>query len=359
MRRLAVLALITTGVIVIAGATADSSPKQVASLSLRQLAGQKIIYGFDGHTPPSALARRIRAGEGAGVILFSRNVASRAQLKRLCAQLQAIPRPRGLRAPLLIMIDQEGGVVKRLRGAPEHSAAQLGRIGSSRLATDEGRGTARNLRAVGVNVDLAPVLDAGRPGSDTRRLGRSYAARPSLVARLGVSFARGLETGNVAATAKHFPGLGAAKGNEDFAINRISLSRGTLRGIDEAPFAVAARARIPLVMVSTAIYPAFDRAPALFSRRIVIGELRRRLHYGGVTISDDLEVPAFRRLGTPAARAVRSARAGVDLLLMAQHLSSGAQTTDALVTASRHGDLGRDGLEASAERVLRLRASLR
>jgi beta-N-acetylhexosaminidase len=359
MRRLAALGLIAIGSTVIAGATADSSPTPVASLSLRQLAGQKVIYGFDGHTPPSGLVRRIRAGEGAGVILFSRNIASRAQLKRLCAQLQRVPRPRNLRAPLLIMIDQEGGVVKRLSGAPRHSAAQLGRIGSSRLANDEGRSTARNLRAVGVNVNLAPVLDAGRPGSNTRRLGRSYSARPSLAARLGVSFARGLETGNVAATAKHFPGLGAAQGNEDFAINRISLSRDTLRGVDEAPFGTAARARVPLVMVSTAIYPAFDRAPALFSRRIVIGELRRRLHFGGVTISDDLEVPAFRPVGTPASRAVRSARAGLDLLLMAQHLSSGGQSVDALVAATHHGDLDRAGLEASAQRVLRLRAGLR
>src|SRR5436305_1093954 len=167
----------------VSGGTPAPAPAPPA-LTTRQLVGQHMIYSYGGVSPPPALERRIRGGEAAGVILFGRNIASRARLRATIARLQALPRPAGLRAPLLVMIDQEGGFVKRLSGAPSRSPAAIGRSGSAALARREGAATARNLRAVGVNVDLAPVLDVARPGSFQERLERSYSRDPAKVAAL-------------------------------------------------------------------------------------------------------------------------------------------------------------------------------
>ncbi|MDX6673279.1 MAG: beta-N-acetylhexosaminidase [Solirubrobacteraceae bacterium] len=329
------------------------------ALSTRQLVGQHMVLSYAGPTPPAALERRIRAGEVAGVILFARNIASRGGLRATIARLQAIPRPAGLGAPLLVMIDQEGGLVKRLSGAPSRSPAAVGRTGSIAVARAEGTATARNLRGVGVNVNLAPVLDTARPGSFSEQLGRSYSRDPARVAALGSAFAGALRAGSVAATAKHFPGIGVPRVDEDAVASRIGLSQATLRRIDEAPFAAAIRGRIDLVMLATAIYPAFDRLPALFSRRLATDELRGRLGFTGVSITDDLETAAASQYGSPATQARMSTRAGADLLLFAQSYARGAQAAEGLIRDTRAGRVSTPELRSSAARILALRASLR
>ena len=123
----------------------------------------------------------IRDGRVAGVILFAANLPSRASGRRLIAELQSIHRPAGLRDPLLIMVDQEGGLVKRIDGAPAVSAAQMGARGSG-FSSEQGRRTAANLRDVGVNVDLAPVLDVARPGGDIAETERGFGSTPARVA---------------------------------------------------------------------------------------------------------------------------------------------------------------------------------
>ena len=257
------------------------------------------------------------------------------------------------------MIDQEGGQVKRLSGAPDRSPAQVGATGDPGVARDLGRATAKNLLGVGVNVNLAPVLDIGRPGSFVRRLGRAYGSTASRVIRMGVPFAQGLGDGGVAATAKHFPGLGDATVDEDTSNNRSDRSALFLRGTDMAPFAAAFKARIPMVMTSTSIYTALDSArPALLSAKITTGELRDRLKFAGVSITDDLDVQALRRFGSGPRLGLRAARAGNDLLLFAQSYANAAAAGAAIIRAASDGDFTRGNLEEHARRVLALRASL-
>src|SRR6202012_429708 len=183
---------------------------------------------------------------------------------------------RGL--PLLVMTDQEGGQVKRVDGAPEASAATMGAEGPS-FSRREGRETAANLKSLGVNVDLAPVLDVGRPGGVIADTERSFGETPGAVASTAVPFAQGLEEGGVAATAKHFPGLGTASENTDFEGQRLGLSKAELRAADEGPSAAFIAPGGKLVMLSTATYPAFSDRPAAFTRRIATGELRDRLGF--------------------------------------------------------------------------------
>jgi beta-N-acetylhexosaminidase len=324
-------------------------------LTTRQLVGQHVVYPFAGRTVPAALEARIRRGEAAGVIFFARNLGSRAAVRTLTRRLQAIPRPRGLRAPLLLMVDQEGGPVKRLRGAPTLSAPEMG---DPRTALAQGRATARTLRDAGMNVDLAPVLDTPRPGSVLDAEGRGFGSSAERVAELGTAFARGLERGGVAAAAKHFPGLGAAPRNTDDAAVRVRLGAAELRATDRLPFTAAVRAGVPLVMLSSAVYPALDPRPAVLSRRIATRELREAVGFGGVSISDDLQTPAFAAYGGASAAAVRATRAGVDLLLFAQTFAGADAAARAVAGAVERRRLSRRELRASAERVMRLRVAL-
>ena len=353
------VAAVTAATLAIAPATAAAPeaeqppPRSVAErLTPARAAGQRIVFGFAGTEPPRALLRRIRRGQAAGVILFARNIRSRAQVRAMNAAFQRW-RPPGA-PPLLVMVDQEGGIVKRLAGAPRRSPAALGRIGSESLARAEGRNAARNLRGVGINVNLAPVVDLGRPGRIMRAQRRAFSADPGRVARLVGAFADGLRAGGVLACAKHFPGLGGARHDQDRVNNTIRLSARRLRAEDYAPYERLA-GRVELVMTSTADYPALDSRPAVFSRRIVEGELRERVGFAGATITDSLGTESATRLGSPEARAVRAARAGNDLLLFASSYAAGVRGARALAAAIERGEMAG---EAARRRVASLRAAL-
>jgi beta-N-acetylhexosaminidase len=256
------------------------------------------------------------------------------------------------------MVDQEGGDVKRLpQGPPNASPAQLGQSGDENQARDEGKATGSYLRGLGINVDLAPVLDVARPGGVIAATERGFGSTAQRVAATAVPFAQALQQGGVAASGKHFPGFGAARENTDFAVQRIGLPKQRLRVVDEAPYRTFIAAGGDLVMLSTAIYPAFSPDPAAFARSIATGELRRRLGFEGVSISDALETVAVENFGGAAKAGLAGARAGTDLLLFAA-LAPAERAWRALVAKLRAGALDRDEFEASAQRVLELRARL-
>ena len=326
-------------------------------LPVDRLAGERIVTGFEGTAIPATLRGAIRGGRVAGVVLYADNLPGRAGARRLIATLQGIPRPPGQRDPLLILVDQEGGLVKRVDGAPFHSAEEIGRRGPA-FALREGRRTGRNLRSLGINVDIAPVLDVPRPGSPLADDHRTYGNTPATVASHGVAFAEGLQRAGVAATAKHFPGLGAALDDTDVDVSHIGLSRARLRAVDEAPYRRYSAAGGEMVMVGAAIYPAFSGRPAAFSHRLVTGELRRRLGYEGVVMTDALDTVSVAAFGEPAEAGVAAARAGCDLLLFTEP-EPAARARRALAARVRAGDLDRAEFEAAARRVLDLRAELR
>jgi beta-N-acetylhexosaminidase len=360
-RRLALAALLglAAGAFVLGAALGDSRPPEAEiaeTLPLGQLTGERIVAGMSGEVVPPSLRRAIHRGEVAGVVLFADNLSSRSAGRRLIADLQGIRRPAALRRPLLIMIDQEGGLVKRIGGAPSASAAQMGRRGGA-FSREQGARTARNLRDLGINVDLAPVLDVARPGGTIAATERGFGSTAGRVAATAIPFAEALQAGGLAATAKHFPGMGAATENTDDAVQRIGLSAARLRQVDEAPYGAFTAAGGDLVMIATAIYPALDDVPAAFSRRIATGELRQRIGFDGVTITDSLDTVAVRSFGGPAKAGVAAARAGSDLLLFTA-LGPAETARRALAAKLRAGALDRGEFEQAAQRVLELRARL-
>jgi beta-N-acetylhexosaminidase len=335
----------------------DSGATPPAGLSLRRLAGQRLVAGFSGSEPPRGLLRMLAAGELAGVILFEDNFTAARSTRRMTTQLQDAAARGPVHAPLLVMTDQEGGLVKRVAGPPSASAAAMARRGAA-FARRQGAATARSLLRRGVNVNLAPVLDLARPGGAIAAEGRSFGSDPEAVIAVGVDgFAAGLRAGGVAATAKHFPGLGGARTNTDLAAQRIELSAAALRSADEAPFAAFADADGELVMLGLATYPALAPRPAALAPRIATGELRERLGFTGVSITDSLDAAAARAWGSRAAVARAAAGAGSDLLLYGDWRTAAAAHDD-LAAAVRAGRLDRAGFERSAARVIALRTGL-
>lgn len=364
---LALLAAAAFAVGMISGGGGEPAPGRDQPFALKplpdglsdlQLAGQRLVAGFDGSDAPSELKRLIRSGRIGGVVIFAVNVDGKRGLRREINELQAIPRPPGLQEPLVVMTDQEGGAVKRIDGPPNASAAEMGARGRD-FAAGQGRRTARLLGRVGVNVDLAPVLDVGRPGAAIANEGRSFGGDPTTVIDAGVNgFAAGLRAGGIAATAKHFPGFGAADVNTDFAPQEIGVSRARLRRIDEPPFAAFADRGGELIMLSVARYRAFGDAPAALNRAIASGELRGRLGFDGVSVTDSLDAQAVRSYGGRAIVARRAAAAGSDLLLYGDWRT--ARTSGrTLARALRRGTLDREEFEASVRRILGLRAELK
>ncbi|MGH2914839.1 MAG: glycoside hydrolase family 3 N-terminal domain-containing protein [Solirubrobacteraceae bacterium] len=337
-----------------------------ARLSIQQLAGQRVIYAYSGSRPPASLLSAIRAGEAGGVILFGDNISSREQIRSVIGHLQHLSLASPIHDRLLVMIDQEGGEVRRLPGAPTLSERQIGRSRhAAALASAAGAAAGRNLRGVGINVNLTPVLDVYRSAGDfIDRYQRSYSRSALAVGTLGSAFVAAQQRTGVAATAKHFPGLGSAAVGQDTDLLpvtlRVSLAR--LRATDEAPYASAIVAGVKLVMSSWAVYPALDpRLPAGLSQSVIGGELRGRLGYRGVTITDAIGAGALRSFGSVGRRAVLAARAGADLILCtsatdANTPAAGIAVRRSLASAIARGQLSATATRAAVTRVLTLRA---
>ncbi|MEW2521530.1 glycoside hydrolase family 3 N-terminal domain-containing protein [Actinacidiphila alni] len=346
------------------GTDARAAAVSPSALTARQLAGQRVIYSYPGLTPPAALLSAIGEGRAAGVIFFGENIASESQIAAVTAQLAQAAAGGPVAAPLLLMTDQEGGLIRRLPGAPSLSEKQIGQSSQAQIdASRAGSGAGQNLSGVGMNVNLAPVLDVFyQAGNFIDRDQRSYSSDPNAVASLGRAFIAAQQTNHVAATAKHFPGLGAATAAQNTDLGPVTLTQSlaTLRAVDEVPYRTAVTAGVDLVMLSWAVYPALDAShPAGLSATIVQQELRGRLGFTGVTVTDALEAHAISASYSTAQRAVMAASAGMDLLLCsARDTAQGDSAVTALANAYTGGQLAADAFNAAVQRVTSLRQSL-
>ncbi len=341
-----------------------------STLSPAQLAGQRVIYSYSGFTPPSALLKLIRHGEVGGVIFFSSNFENATQFTAAVAELIAnnsLAQNPAHSFPLLLMTDQEGGLVRRLPGAPVLSERAIGSLPTpaqrAAAAAEAGSGAGQNLLSFGLNVNLAPVLDVFRtPGNFDDQFQRSYSMNPVTVSRLGSLFITAQQATGVAATAKHFPGLGAATAsqNTDLVPVTITLSKATLQSVDEAPFATASAAGVKLMLVSWAKYPNLGSArPAGLSTVIVQGQLRRRLGFTGVTITDAIGAGALASIGSIQNRSLLAAQAGMQLILSAaQTVTEGQNALAGLEAGFNDGALSSSTFLATVTQILTLRSTL-
>lgn len=341
----------------------ESSRPRFAALTPQQRAGQCVIHSYPGLTPPASLMNAIKQGHTAGVIFFGENIQNLSQIESVIQSMNAAHASSPVKAPLLLMTDQEGGMIRRLPGEPVMSAKDVGASSDPHQWADfTGEGAGLNLAGIGMNVNLAPVLDVYRTDGDfTDQYERSYSKSAAAVASCGKTFITAQQAVGVAATAKHFPGLGPATAaqNTDLRPVTITTSASTLRSVDEVPYRDAIAAGVKLVMLSWAIYTALDSARPAGLSPAAVGELRDRLGYTGVTITDALEAGALQSFGSTSQRAVAAAAAGMDLLLCsARSVSQGDEAVTALSDALGSGRLDAAAFEAAAARVNALRAGL-
>lgn len=344
----ALLVVLVLGVVgVQKGEAVRGASGAVDGLTLEQQVGQAIVLSFSGTTVPDYVSEALAERRVAGVILFGGNISGPEQLRSLTRDLRRYGgRP-------IVAVDQEGGRVRRLpwAGPRAEQPAQLAR-GTVRSAA---AAAARALRAAGITVTFAPVADV--PSVRGAALaGRSFTRDPDAASDAVRAAVRGWRSGGVAPTAKHFPGLGGAPTNTDDAIVTIGSSRAALDAVDLPPFRAAIGARVPLVMVGHARYPALDRTRiASQSRPIVEGLLRDELGFRGVVVTDSLEAQASLATGSITKVSERALRAGADLLLLTGRGSYAPVYEHVLAAASRSPEL-RARVREAAIRVLALKS---
>ena len=337
------LALAVLGI----GDVARGTPATVDRLTLEQQVGQVLVLSFEGTTVPQYVREALAAKRVAGVILFGGNITGQDGLRALTRDLRrAGDRP-------LVAVDQEGGTVRRLTWAGPF-AAQPDQV-ARRTVRADAEAAARALRAAGITVTFAPVADVPSVrGAALAR--RSFSDDPRIASTAVRDAVRGWRAGGVAATAKHFPGLGAAPANTDDAIVTVRRSRAALDTVDLLPFRSAIAAGVPLVMVAHARYPALDRARIASQSRPIVHELlREELGFRGVVVTDSLEAQASLATGSITTVSERALRAGADLLLLTGRGSYGPVFEHLLAAAKRSPEL-RARVRESAARVLALKA---
>ncbi|MCL6452254.1 MAG: beta-N-acetylhexosaminidase [Alicyclobacillus sp.] len=327
---------------------------------IRDLVGELMVAGFDGTAVGDHARRLVAHHRVKNIILFKRNVASVAQLTELNASLQALARDAGHTLPLIICTDQENGIVRRVApgvpGLPGNMA--IGATGDVDNAYTVGRLTALQLRAMGVNMDLAPVLDVNN-NPDNPVIGvRSYGEDPDRVAAFGAAMVRGLQEHGVAACGKHFPGHGDTSVDSHLALPEIPHDRARLQAVELKPFLRAMEAGVDVLMTAHVVFPSMEprRIPATLSKAVLTDFLRGELGYQGVVTTDCLEMNAISETVGVAEGAVLALLAGADLLMVSHRLDRQEAAIEAVVRAVLEGRIPEARLVEAAGRVRKLRA---
>jgi beta-N-acetylhexosaminidase len=326
---------------------------------LARACGQLISVGFEGTEAPDDLLRRVAGAQVGGVILFRPNIASPGQVAALVAALRAAAPPD---LPLLVSVDQEGGLVQRLR-APLTEWPDMLSVGAGDdpARTERvGRAVGEELAALGIGWNFAPVLDVHTNPENPVIGNRAFGLTPQAVAVHALAFWRGLRGAGVVGCGKHYPGHGDTHADSHFTLPVVEHGEERLRHVELAPFAAAARAGIDSIMTAHVMYPALDPdRPATLSPRILTDLLRGELGFRGVIVSDDLGMKAVADRYPIEELAVASVAAGADHLLIREPATRQQAAFEALVRAAESRSDLRARVTESAARVAVLKSAAR
>lgn len=341
----------------------DLPPKPesvVPSLSLPTKVGQLFVAGFDGTAPTTEIEALVAERSLGGVIYFGRNIESPAQLRALSQTLQGFV-PNDV-PPLSVAIDQEGGRVARLPWGTElPSAMALGATDDSGLAARAGGAVGRELRSLGIDVNLAPVLDVNN-NPDNPVIGvRSFGERPGRVAELGTAFADGLQNTGVIACGKHFPGHGDTAADSHLDLPVVARDRDRLNRVELRPFRRAIDDGIDAIMTTHVAFPTVsgDERPATLSRQVVDGLLREELGFDGLVFTDCMEMDAIAEGVGTVEGCVQAVEAGCDRICVSHTPAKQHAAIDAVIGSVESGRIPESRIDAAVERVLRAKQAYR
>lgn len=318
--------------------------------SLRETVGQLLMIGFGGTAVTTELVDWIQEYRPGGIILFSRNLVDPEQVARLTNTLQEVAQG----PPLFIAIDQEGGRVSRL---PQGftifpAAATVAACQSPDVVYSAAEVTAKELRAVGINMNMAPVLDINTNAANPIIGNRAFGETPDQVCTFGIAAMAGLQDNGIIACGKHFPGHGDTITDSHKVLPVVTASKERLLSMELVPFRHAINHGMRTIMTAHVQYPALDNIfPATLSHIILTDLLRTELGFEGVTITDDLEMNAILDHGSVGDAAVQSLRAGADILLVCHRQDRQSEAIHAVEQALESGDLSMEQIHTSAQRI--------
>lgn len=321
---------------------------------LEDLVGAKLVIGFPGTKVTPAVVKQFRDTHAGGVIFYRINFESPEQLRKTITDLE-----NALERKLLVCVDHEGGRVVMYRDGvtifPDNLA--FGNAGKVEYAKEAGRITAKELRALGTDINFSPCLDVltdtYSPNIGIRSFGRDW----KTVAEMGAAYVQALQQGGVSATVKHFPGLGHAPVDPHLKLPTILSTWEEMNQIHLQPFVATIKAGVDVVMSSHPRYPRLDPANIVsFSRRIMTDCLRDELGFKGLTCSDDLEMGAIREICPIDVAAVKTVAAGHDLILSCHDFESERKCFEGILEAYKGRLLPWNELEASVDRIAKMKA---
>ncbi len=326
-------------------------------MKLSEKIGQLLMVGFDGSTPSKEVESLIKKNHVGGVILFSRNLKTPLQCAKLTQSLQALSKE----SPLLIGIDQEGGRVSRL---PKPfiqfpSARTFGQANNIQRTYDAAEALAKELTAVGINLNFAPVLDIDTNPNNPIIGDRAFGASPLLVSEHALALMSGLQDNHIIACGKHFPGHGDTNLDSHKTLPSVAHPISRLNDIELKPFIHLAKNGLLAIMTAHVLYSKIDALrPASLSKKIVTEILREAIGFSGVIISDDLEMKGITEKMSVAEAAVAAIVAGSDLLLVCQSYDEQMAALESLVHAVEKGHISEDRVDQSVRRLLALKEKM-
>ncbi|WP_092502977.1 glycoside hydrolase family 3 protein [Virgibacillus subterraneus] len=342
--------------------------KAIEGMTVKQKIGQMLMPDFRNWAGENVtemlpeIEQTVKEYDLGGVILFRENVVTTEQTAELVAAYQEASEKYGL----LMTIDQEGGIVTRLQSGTDFPGNMaLGATRSTDLSHNVGKAIGEELNALGINMNLAPVMDVNN-NPDNPVIGvRSFGGSPELVADMGIAYTKGLQNTGVAATAKHFPGHGDTAVDSHLGLPEVPYDKERLMDVELFPFQKAMEANIDAIMTAHVTFPKIDDTkvvskkdgteislPATLSHKVLTGLMREEMGYDGLIITDALNMNAITEHFGSVDAVIRAVKAGTDIVLMPVGLE---KVADGLLNAVETGEISEERIEASVERILTLK----
>lgn len=335
----------------------------ISRMSVEDKVGQVMMVGFDGTTLTPELAQEIQDLHLGGIIFFERNVDSPHAVAEMTNAMQRVARDNQLPG-LFISIDQEGGIVTRLREAKGFtefpSAMAIGATGDPNNARRVAQHIANELLAVGINMDLAPDLDVNNNPTNPVISTRSFGSDPARVAEFGVAYLEGLESAGIAAIGKHFPGHGDTGTDSHISLPTVPHNRARLEAVEFVPFKAAIKANITGIMSAHVTFPTIDPTPSLaatLSKPVLTDLLRHEMKFEGLILTDSLEMGALATSGyLPPIAAATALKSGADIVLVNHGTELHRQMHATIVDWVKRGLIPQSRLDDAVRRMLLAKA---